>query len=353
MVGRLPRALLVSVRVAATRVAATLAGACLAALPGCSSGGGGSSSGNGTTWVPLPLGTVTVLAPAYSCGTDTFCYDIEVACPGILLPAKATLRVASDPLVASRGTILLTSGSQGKGFYGDEAAEAPRIMADMHAAGFTTVELKWIDSWLVGSSPSEGQALLACRPATVARWVYDNLHAIGAGTAFCATGNSGGAAQIMYSVTHYGLDSLYSLVVPTGGPPMSRIDWGCLPGTGPDPDAEYEPSGAGTIDLGYGFPEGAGPCSLMDPSYVTIFQGASEAFGVHDYFFPNTLVWLVLGELDVGATAQATILLDRLTQEQSPLVQQSIAPNTPHNVPSTVAGANLVRDILLGDCVPR
>ncbi len=340
--GRLPRAILAPL-------------ACLTplGLPGCSSGGG-SSSGSGATWVPLPLGAVIVLAPAYSCGTDSFCYDIELTCPNVLLPAKASLRVASDPLVASRGAILLTSGGEGFGFYGDEAAEAPRILADMRAAGFTTVELRWIDSWLQGSSPAEGQALLACRPATVARWVHDNLYALGTGTAFCATGNSGGAAQIMYSMTHYGLESLYSLVVPTGGPPMSRIDWGCLPGTGPDPDAEYEPSGAETIDLGYGFPKGAGPCSLQDSSYVTIFQEASEAFGLHDYFFPNTLVWLVLGDQDLKvAPAQAAILLDRLIQEQSPLIQQSVAPNTPHNVPSTVEGADLIRDILLGDCVPR
>jgi hypothetical protein len=337
-----------------TRLSAVLATlSVLGGLVACGSGGGGSSS-NGSSWVPLPLGTVTVLAPAYVCGTNSLCFDIEVTCPGVLEPAQATLRVTSDPQVQSRGAILLTTGGEGLAFYGDDATEAPRIMADMHAAGFTTIELKWIDSWLEGTSPSEGQILLAGRPATVARWVYDNLYSIGAGTAFCASGNSAGAAQILYSMTHYGLESLYSLVVPTGGPPFSRIDWGCLPATGPNPAAVYPDESAKTVDLGYGFAKGTGPCVFQDPSFLTVFQASSEAFGAHDYTFPKTLVWLVLGDQDTtAAPAQAAILLDLLTQEGSPLVQQSVATNTGHNVPSTVEGADLIRDILLGDCVPR
>ncbi len=324
------------------------------ALVGCSSGGGKSSSGSGITWVPLPLGQVSVLAPAYACGTDALCYDLEVSCPNVALPAQASLRVGSDPTVPDRGAILLTTGGEGLAFFGDEYAEGARILGDMRAAGFTTVELKWVDSWLEGSSPGEGQALLACRPATVTRWVYDNLFAVGSGKAFCATGNSAGAAQIMYSMTHYGLESLYSLVVPSGGPPMSRIDWGCLPGTGPDPAAEYESESAKSIDLGYGFPKGTGPCFSQDSSFVTVFQDSSEAYSTHDYTFPNTMVWLVVGDQDTtAAPAQAAILLDLLLQENSPLILQSVAANTPHNVPSTMVGADLVRDILLGDCVPR
>jgi hypothetical protein len=324
------------------------------ALLGCGSGGGRSSSGSGSTWIPLPLGTVTVLAPPASCGTNALCYDIEVACPNVAQPARATLRVSFDPLATNRGTILLTTGGEGLEFYADDASEAPRIIEDMHAAGFTTVELKWVDTWIAGSSPAEGQTLLACRPATVARWVYDNLYSVGSGTAFCASGNSAGAAQIMFPLTHYGLESLFSLAVPTGGPPFSRIDWGCLPSTTPNPATLYEAESAKRVDLGYGFPKGSGPCFQQDPSYVTVFQDASQAFATHDYYFPRTLVWLVTGEQDTtAAPAQAAILLDLLLQEGSPLIQQSTAPNTGHNVPGSVDGANLVRDILLGDCVPR
>ncbi len=302
-------------------------------------------------WVPLPLGQVFVLAPAYPCGVDAVCYDLEVTCPNVAAPANATLRVGSDSLAPNRGSILLTTGGKGTLFWGDEYAEAPRVIGDLHAAGFTTIELKWVDSWLEGT---EGQALLACRAATVVQWIYDNLFVVGQGTAFCASGNSAGASQIMYSLTHYGLESLLPLVVPTGGPPFSRIDWGCLPGTGPIPAAEYDEEPANTIDLGYGFSAGTGPCRNHDPSFLTVFQGSSEAFDIHDYYFPNTLIWLVVGDQDTtAAPAQAEILLDLLLAEGSPLLMKSVAPNTPHNVPNSVEGANLVRDILLNQCVPR
>ncbi len=320
-------------------------------LLACSGSGGGSSGTGPPAWVPLPLGQVLVLGPASLCGVDTFCYDLEVTCPNVAAPADAALRVGTDSLVPNRGSILLTTGGTGTGYWGDEYAEGARVIGELRAAGFTTIELKWIDSWLVGS---EGQALLACRPATVVQWIYDNLHVVAQGSAFCASGNSGGAAQIMYPLTHYGLEPLLPLVVPTGGPPFSRIDWGCLPGTGPNPAAEYDEEPATTIDLGYGFSGGTGPCVNHDPSFLTVFQGSSEAFDIHDYYFPNTLIWLVVGDQDfTSAPVQAEILLDLLLAEGSPLLMTSVAPNTAHNVPGSVEGANLIRDILLNECVPR
>ena len=52
----------------------------------------------------------------------------------------------------------------------------------------------------------------------MARWVYDNLHGGSSGAASCATGNSGGAMQVSFLLSHYGLEEILSAVVPTGGP---------------------------------------------------------------------------------------------------------------------------------------
>ena len=77
----------------------------------------------------------------------------------------------------------------------------------------------------------------ACRYATVARWVYDNLHRGGERTLFLAHGNSGGSSQIAYALTHYGLDEVIDAALLSGGPPDAPVcsPQGCLPGTRPPP----------------------------------------------------------------------------------------------------------------------
>ena len=45
-------------------------------------------------------------------------------------------------------------------------------------AGFQSVQLQWIDSWMFAlPRDEEGMDRRMCRPATVAQWVHDNLHA--------------------------------------------------------------------------------------------------------------------------------------------------------------------------------
>ena len=93
--------------------------------------------------------------------------------------------------------------------------------------GFLTVGIKWEEPgiWHIDSRA----ITLACRYATVARWIYENLHEGGEETLFAAQGNSGGAAQIAFGLAHYGLANL------GGGPP----DCPRCGGTGaPDPSRE-------------------------------------------------------------------------------------------------------------------
>ena len=118
------------------------------------------------------------------------------------------------------------------------------------------MQLKWLGGWLIGTpGEEEGHVRLACRPATVARWVYDNLHETEPAAAYCAAGNSGGAAQISYMLTHYGLEEVLDLIIPNGGPPMGRLDRACIPGDTASNPLWY-PSGWPTriIDAGFGFP---------------------------------------------------------------------------------------------------
>lgn len=302
-----------------------------------------------------PLGDVDLVSgPAPCDGQD--CYQLEVGCPGLTESEQATLKVGEPAGEPSRGTILFMTGGGGRGLWERFGQDAGRVLQELQAAGFRTVQLQWERGWLVGASGQlEGQARLACKPATVARWIYDHLHDQGPQTAFCATGNSGGSAQASYMLAQYGLAEIFSAVVPSGGPPMGRIDLGCIQDDPANQPLWYSPGSAATIDQGFGFLRGArGPCVSGDASFRQQFQEASVAFGDWQYVYPKTMIWFLFGENDRGnAVPQGMAYYQRLREEGSPLLHMDIVPNTPHAVPSTGEGAEMIRDIMLNECHPR
>ncbi|HXF04718.1 MAG TPA: hypothetical protein VNM72_04800 [Blastocatellia bacterium] len=303
-----------------------------------------------------PLGSLRVISGPTPCDGQE-CYQIEVTCPEVVEPERATLKVGHRTGSPSRGTILFMTGARGTGLWERFSPDALRVLGELRAAGFRTVQLQWLRGWLV-SAPGqpEGQARLACRPATVATWIYLMLHDRGPTTAFCATGNSGGAAQASFMLSHYGLSEILAAVVATGGPPMGRIDLGCIRDDPANRSLWFPPQGtARLIDLGFGFPDdGTGPCSRSDASFRERFQQASIAFGDWQYVYPKTMVWFVFGQDDLtNAVPQGIIYYERLRQEGSPLIRMETVPNTPHDVPSSREGAEKVRDILLSECRPQ
>jgi hypothetical protein len=234
-------------------------------------------------------------------------------------------------------------------------------LRELREAGFRTVEVQWQEGWTIGSSENEGQARLACRPATVMRYVYDELHAADPALGFCATGNSGGAAQIAYALSQYGLGDIVSLAVPTGGPPMTRIDLGCIRDHPANQPLWFVEANLARIDEGYGYPAGVpGPCAAGAESFRGRFEEASIGVGPWQYLFPRTLVWFLFGESDDSvAVPQGLLFYERLVHElpRNPtnigMVRMGVVPDTGHGVSKTRIGANTVRDVLLGECRPR
>jgi len=317
-----------------------------------------------------PLGKVEVLSGPVQC-TGATCYEIRVTCPEVSAPARARLKVV-DVGKSPKGTILFTTGAFGTQSY-DSLPETARILSDVSTAGFRTVQLQWIDSWLLGSpGKEEGHARLGCRPATVARWVYDTLHQRGASTAFCATGHSGGAAQVAYMLSHYGLEDILSAVVPSGGPPMARMDQSCARDDGKNSSMTFPDWASRVIDAGFGFfppggPQGlapnelapaSGPCARDEPAFREKLRQASVASGDGDYVYPRTQVWFVFEGIDDShAVAMGTAYHDLLMERKSPLVQKTVVPDVSHSGPKGLynsrVGADKVRDILLEACRPR
>jgi hypothetical protein len=312
------------------------------------------------------LGRVEVLSGPGECA-DSSCYEVRVTCPNVAAPARARLKVARNGK-SPRGTILFTSGGLGTEWY-EGAGESSRILKDVATAGFRTVQLQWKDSWLFGSpGKEEGQARLGCRPATVARWVRDHLHEPSETRAFCATGHSGGAAQVAYMLSHYGLDGILSAVVLTGGPPMSRIDRGCARADPKNAQIAFPDWATRIIDVGFGFhppagregfdpfkAPGVGPCARGEASFREKLRQASVASGDGDYVYPGTMVWFVFeGIDDTHAAAMGAAYHDLLVERGSPHVRKTTIPDVTHAGPKGLYGnrngADKVREILMDEC---
>jgi len=250
-----------------------------------------------------------------------------------------------SPAGPARGLVLFFSGGGGTGWWaGGRSSPAHRFLADLRTAGLGTVEVRWRSGWLAAEPGEEaGAAQLACRPATVLAWSYDNLFLPLSVSrpergvcGFCATGNSGGASQVAYALTHYGLDRILDVVVPTGGPPHAAQAKGCLrPGGGPD--YWYDSHGnARAIDAAYGFVEhddGDGPCARHDPAFEPRWSADSVDAPGADFSHPTTRVQVILGEGDrTVAPAHARDYAARLTEAGTPRFGLQVVPEADHSV---------------------
>ncbi len=316
------------------------------------------SEPNQNSQVPWPTGEVEVVSGSVPCDGEGC--EIQVTCANVAAPARAIVKVGMPTEPPARGTILLMTGGAGTQLYEQGSQESQRIVDELRAAGFHTAQLQWVDGWLLASPGEEaGHARLGCRPATVARWVHDNIHQQLPGLAYCAEGNSGGSMQIGYMLTYYGLEELLDTVVPSGGPPTGRLDLSCLRD---DPDNEGMRLGVENdgwnadwfIDRGFGYPPGgSGPCARGDTSFRDQFREASVASGHGDYFYPRTLVWLLFGENDEPNIKRGMTYHDLLIENRSPMVRLDVLPGVPHEVPSSPQGADKILDILINECRPR
>lgn len=308
------------------------------------------------------LGTVRVL-PGAECPqgigalADTTCQVVEVSCPGVA-PIQAQVRVTPPVSGApARGTVIAGTGQGGNTFYEANAPSATVLLRDLTVAGYRVVQRSWIGFWEDGPG---GLVALACRYATLLRWARAELHAEGA---FCATGNSGGGAEIGYALAYYGAETILDFALPSGGPPMARVDLGCadsapwtthcqtIPaGSVCEPAAmqcAYGPVNFDVIDAPY---TPATPCEQRDVGFTATFYADSILGPEADLEYPQTRVVQILGDRDCTiAMPQALLWADAVRADKA----LGFAEMTGHNTHTTVPGATLIRDALLDGCVPR
>lgn len=295
---------------------------------------------------PLPLGTVA-RGPAAACLPGFRCEGFAVSCPAVRREATGTIAIADA--AEPRGLVALFSGGPGKSFWGEESPAALRFLDDLRGRGLSLVLVRWKTPWLAAVAGEEaGPAHLACRPATVVRWIADELYAplelapTGGACGFCITGNSGGASQVAYTLSHYGLDGIVDAVVPTSGPVHAALSKACLPGGGA---LRYVPIQARRIDISYGARSG-GPCERGDASFARRF--AEDGADGGDRTHPSTRVHVIVGGGDgSNAPGLARQYVRALRAGGSP-VKLEVVAGMGHDVHGSADGLAALRAALLG-----
>ena len=303
------------------------------------------SPGSAKSAPPLPLGKVTLESGGDStCPAGFKCQRFSVTCPQVAQDASGVL--AKAPAAgAARGMVLFFNGDEGTTWWAG-TPQADSLLSDLRRHHLAVVQVRWVDSWLVAPPGSEvGPGVLACRPSSIIAWVHDHLykptakhHARTCG--FCATGNSGGASEISYALSFYGLDTMLDVVVPTSGPPHAAILKGCDPAKG-SKAYRYSPTAANLIDDSYGFAAGTGPCTAhsTDSAWATMWHDGAVDTGGNDFFHPRTRIVFILGGQDAGvAPPHAMDYLKKLRRAKSPAVYLRRPSAMPHAVQASDRG---------------
>lgn len=305
----------------------------------------------------LELGNVTLQGGADpSCPDGYECTSFAVECPGVRRAGRGFF-AAAPALAAPRGTVVLFSGGAGTQWWGEEATGTDRLLDELRVEGLEIVQVRWLSSWLV-SSPGEaaGPARLACRPATIVRWLHEHrflpLQTASARVGrcgFCVTGNSGGASQVSYGLSHYGLDAILDAVVPTSGPPHAALVKGCS-GDMTDRGHLFHPQQTRVIDSSYGVLRGGGPCERHDPAYLDSWRADAVDTGGSDYTHPTTRVHVILGGQDSGvAPPHARDYALRLRRSASPMTTLEEVRAMSHRLQSSPEGLAALREALLAE----
>src|SRR5262249_37157474 len=176
---------------------------------------------------PDLLGTVASQSENCAPGgvTGNKCYSLTVSCPSVS-DIHAEVK-SSAPSGTASGTVVFVGGGGATGFYEGYTFGA-NIVDSVVQQGYTAVQLSFPDAsqgWLTGPG---GARALACRVATVFRWMYDNVHIGGAAEAFCGHGEGARSTALAFSLFPSGMASVFSMIEPPSGRPLARIDNGCL-----------------------------------------------------------------------------------------------------------------------------
>ena len=318
-----------------------------------------TASANVIVVPPDPLGTVaasSITCPSTGAPGGT-CYALAISCPNIA-DLTGYVKVRYTGTGAPVGTVLFSMGGTGVALY-ESYTFGPTVLNAVLQAGYTVADTSWDgpftnqqpEGWLGGPG---GTRALACRWATLAQWIYTNIHLANSSAPYCATGASAAAQAVGLGLAHYGLGSIFAMVDVTSGPVYDRQDWACdcAQPNATNPCGVRASYCVGLVDAQ----------TFIDPSYagslcsdeVNSHSTVNDPIFYHDSVnapdsalaYPKTFVRFLYGGLDTEAPNQGHVWASSITSSQS----EACVPNVGHSLPSTQAGAQQIAADLLNYC---
>ena len=319
----------------------------------------GSVSGSSVVTVTDPLGTA--IGTSVHCppgGLTGVCYAVSISCPNVN-DFTGYVKV-TYPTGTPVGSVVFSSGGNGTGLYEKDYTYGTTVLDTVSQAGLTVAQTTWDHPFTMsqphGWEPGPGGVrALACRYATLAQWIYTNIHQANTGAPFCATGNSAGAEEIGQAMTHYGLGSIFAMVEPTSGPSFSQQVWAC-DGTQPDvvnPCGNLSGYGVGLsgteqfIDPAYSKPICSETYKTHETTFDAIFLHDSVVSTDAALSYPNTFVNFRFGDLDMGAGPnQGTTWESAITSAKG----SSCIAGAAHSIPNSLIGAQTIGSDVVALC---
>jgi hypothetical protein len=281
------------------------------------------------------------------------CYSVALTCANVT-SVSANVKVLS-PTITPIGTVVMTAGGGDASYYEFAPGYGTYIVNNVVAAGFTVAETQFPgvsqNGWLEGPA-TDGPRALACLYSTLVELIYTNIHQASTSVPYCATGESGGAAAISYSLSHYGLGAIYNMVELDSGPPFGRADYGCLcQGSSPvSPCGTRNKScfGPGStaqklIEAAYGNTD----CAAHTATDATLWDHDSISSPDASYSYPKTDVHFLFGGLDTSSAVPQGLLFANQIKTQKEI---SCVADASHDITQVLDGANQIVSDLTSYC---
>src|SRR6266567_3918465 len=187
------------------------------------------SGSQSSTQAPPPNPPGTVSATQVTCPAiglpGASCYSLDISCPNIP-DYTAYVKIITPPNPV--GTIIFTTGGDSNTLY-EQFKFGSVAVQNVVDANYEAVQLTFGMPFSDGPGwehnvNGQGVRAAACRYAMVVQWVSQKT----AGVPLCATGNSAGGQNISEGLAHYSLGNLLTFAEITSGPPINRVDHGCI-----------------------------------------------------------------------------------------------------------------------------
>jgi hypothetical protein len=286
---------------------------------------------------PFALGTATAEAGGDgSCPAGHTCQRVKIVCPEVV---DRTAYVASaDPGPANpRGMAVFFAGGDATFYWAGNEERTGTLSQIRSEYDVQTVQVRWEGGWMKsGDGIRAGAARAGCRPATISKWIHDNLYeapAVHPGVGrcgFCLVGSSGSSSAVTYPLTHYAADPWLDGVIVTGGPAHAAIARGCLTRRG-DEGYTWDASTAASMDSSYGFVAGVkGPCELRDPTWEDEWIRDALDTNGSDYQYDTTRYHIIIGDADTLQHYHSSDFVARVEAAATPFLGVDIVAGMSH-----------------------